>query len=73
MAVLVRLPGGAGRVMGDTTQADIEPLEGPPEVLAEVFRAYARAGIGHLQLVLDPVATASIEALAPVLEALDGA
>jgi len=71
VAVLVRLPGGTGRVMGDTGQGGVVPLEGPPEVLAAAFRAYAAAGVGHLQLVLDPIASISIEALEPVLAALD--
>ena len=55
VAVLVRLPGGTGRVMGDTDPKQaVAPLEGPPEVIAEALRAYAREGIGHVQLVLDP-------------------
>jgi alkanesulfonate monooxygenase SsuD/methylene tetrahydromethanopterin reductase-like flavin-dependent oxidoreductase (luciferase family) len=72
VAVLLRLPGGTGRVMGDTSQAAITPLEGPADAIAESLRAYARAGIGHVQLVLDPITTTSIEALAPVQAALDG-
>jgi alkanesulfonate monooxygenase SsuD/methylene tetrahydromethanopterin reductase-like flavin-dependent oxidoreductase (luciferase family) len=72
VAVLLRLPGGSGRVMGDTSQAAITPLEGPADAMAESLRAYARAGIGHVQLVLDPITATSIEALAPVLAALDG-
>ena len=34
---------------------------------------YAREGIGHVQLVVDPITRASIDALVPVLRALDGA
>jgi probable F420-dependent oxidoreductase len=72
VAVLVRLPGGTGRVMGDTDPKQaVAPLEGPPEVMAEALRAYAREGIGHVQLVVDPITEASVAALAPVLEALD--
>ena len=71
VAVLVRFPGGTGRVQGDSDRPAVAALEGPPDVLAEAFRAYRREGIGHLQLVLDPITPASIEALAPVLEALD--
>ena len=47
------------------------PLAGPPESLAEELRAYAREGIGHVQLVLDPITLASLEEFAPVLELLD--
>ena len=72
VAVLVRLPGGTGRVMGDTDPKQaVAPLEGPPEVMAEALRAYASEGIGHVQLVLDPITEASVAALEPVLEVLD--
>jgi alkanesulfonate monooxygenase SsuD/methylene tetrahydromethanopterin reductase-like flavin-dependent oxidoreductase (luciferase family) len=70
VAVLVRFPGGTGRVQGDSDRPAAPALEGPPEILAEAFRAYGREGIGHLQLVLDPITPASIEALGPALEAL---
>jgi probable F420-dependent oxidoreductase len=71
VAALVRLPGGQGRVQGQVLEEPVAPLEGPPEAIVEAFRAYAAEGIGHLQLVLDPITVGSIEALAPVLEALD--
>jgi probable F420-dependent oxidoreductase len=71
VAVYVQLPGGTGRVMGDQTAVTVRPLTGPPDAMAEAFRAYARAGIGHVQLVLDPIVASSIEALGPVMEALD--
>ena len=69
--VLVRLQGGIGRYQGSGEGARTSPWEGSPEELAEALRGYARAGIAHLQLVLDPITTDSIEALAPMLEALD--
>ena len=71
VAVLVRLPEGRGRIMGDYVQVTHRPLMGPPDVIAEELRAYAREGIGSVQLVVDPITRASVEALAPVLEALD--
>ncbi len=73
VAVQVRMPGGGGRVQGDFADAGVPPLEGPPELMAEELRAYAREGIGHVQLVLDPINLGSIEAFAPVLELLDHA
>jgi alkanesulfonate monooxygenase SsuD/methylene tetrahydromethanopterin reductase-like flavin-dependent oxidoreductase (luciferase family) len=73
VAVFVRFPSGTGRVMGDDSATTIAPLEGPPEAMANALRAYAREGIGHVQLVLDPITTGSIEALAPVLDRLDRA
>ena len=71
VAVLVRLRGGTGRLQGDASQAQIPPVEGEPETIAETLRGFAAEGIGHVQLVLDPITRASIEALAPMLEALD--
>lgn len=68
VAVQVRLPGGRGRIQGSYATAAPPPLEGDPDHMAEVLRAYAREGIGHVQLVLDPIDRASIEAFAPVLE-----
>ena len=47
-------------------------LAGPSERLAEELRAYAAAGIGHVQLWLEPNTMESLEAFAPVLELLDG-
>jgi probable F420-dependent oxidoreductase len=73
VAVLVRMPGGTGRVMGDTDPRQaVPPLEGPAEAIAAELRAYAREGIGHVQLVVDPITEASVAALVPVLELLDG-
>jgi alkanesulfonate monooxygenase SsuD/methylene tetrahydromethanopterin reductase-like flavin-dependent oxidoreductase (luciferase family) len=71
MAVLVQLEGGHGRRMGEYTDQESAPLSGPPEAVALELRAYAAAGAAHVQLVLDPITTASIEALGPALEILD--
>jgi probable F420-dependent oxidoreductase len=71
VAVLVKLPGGTGRVQGSYAEAQPVPLEGSPQAMAEVLRAYARAGIAHVQLVIDPITRGSIEAFAPVLAELE--
>ena len=72
VAVQVRMPGGTGRIMGDTDpRMQVVPLSGTPEEIAEGLRGYARAGIGHVQLVVDPITETSVAALAPMLEALD--
>ncbi|MBA3415350.1 MAG: LLM class flavin-dependent oxidoreductase [Chloroflexia bacterium] len=66
VSVLIDLPGAAGR-----------PREQPPFLtgstaeLAETFRGFAREGISHIQVVLDPNSVTGIERLAPVLELLD--
>ncbi len=71
VAVQVRLPGGRGRIAGDAGRPPIPPLEGSPEGIADVLRGFAGEGITHVQLVVDPITLASLDALAPVLEALD--
>ena len=70
-AVLVRLPGGTGRVQGNDADAGPPPLEGSPTEMADTLRAFAAEGIGHVQLVLDPITTDSIRAMAAVLADLD--
>jgi len=72
VTVLVRMPGGKGRRQGDYgSGAAPDALEGSAEVIAEELRAYARAGVQEVQLVVDPITVASVEALAPALELLD--
>ena len=72
VAVLLQLAGGTGRTMGDTSESQqVRPLTGAPDELAAALRAYADAGITEVQLVLDPITADSIEALRPVLAALD--
>jgi len=70
-ALLVAMPGAVGRTAGDATDRDAHPLSGTPEELAAALRTFAAAGIGHVQLVLDPNTIESVEAFAPVLERLD--
>jgi alkanesulfonate monooxygenase SsuD/methylene tetrahydromethanopterin reductase-like flavin-dependent oxidoreductase (luciferase family) len=72
VAVLVELAGGAGRLQGAYSEEAPAPLTGSPIEMAEVLRAYAAEGIGHVQLVVDPITVASIRALEPVLGELDG-
>jgi probable F420-dependent oxidoreductase len=71
VAVLVALKGGGGRIQGDRKNRIYEAARGSTEELAELLRAYAREGISHVQIVLDPITRASIEEFAPVLDLLD--
>ena len=71
MAVFVRLPGGAGRLQGVSADAAIPPIDGDPAALADALRGFAREGIAHVQLVLDPITLDAIRAVAPVLAELD--
>lgn len=70
-AILVQLPDGAGRSVMHSEDAGTQPLRGEPEAMAEALRKFADIGISHVQLVMDPITTESIEAFAPVLEILD--
>ncbi len=67
---LVRMAGAAGRLSASRTAEHL--LDGQtPSALAAELTAYAEMGIGHVQLVLDPITPRSIAALAPVLDLLD--
>ncbi len=72
VAVLIQFPGGTGRIQGSYAEAPPPPLEGSPEQMADRMRAYAREGVSHIQLVIDPITRGSIEAFTPVLRLLDG-
>ncbi|MEA2622328.1 MAG: hypothetical protein QOH61_1238 [Chloroflexota bacterium] len=67
LALKVSLPGAIGARDADGHA----PLTGTPDELADAFRGYAALGVAELQLVLDPISVAGIEALAPVLQRLE--
>jgi alkanesulfonate monooxygenase SsuD/methylene tetrahydromethanopterin reductase-like flavin-dependent oxidoreductase (luciferase family) len=72
VAVQVRMPGGQGRTMGNTTPTQrVVPLEGSPEVIADGLRAYAAVGVSEVQVVLDPIDRPSVVRFAAVLPLLD--
>jgi len=70
-AVLVSLPGGTGRLMGENYNAPVQPVQGDAAEIAAHLAAMAAAGATHLQLVLDPITEASIELVAEALSTLD--
>ncbi len=70
-AVLVALPGGGGRVMGDSSRPPVAPVQGSADDIAGRLAAMAEAGAAHLQLVVDPITQRSIELLADTLAILD--
>lgn len=69
VAVMVRMPEAEGRYYGADDDVPTEAVEADrlPELLVEL----AELGVGHVQLVIDPITTASIEALGPALDRLD--
>ena len=68
-AVLVTLPGGRGRLMGETYDASVTTVT--PDDLGQHIRGLAGAGAMHLQLVLDPITAESIDTIGAVLADLD--
>ncbi|MGK5685468.1 LLM class flavin-dependent oxidoreductase [Actinoplanes sp. URMC 104] len=70
-AVLVRLPGGAGRASSYAQTVEAGPVEGTPADIAGHIAAMAGAGAAHVQLVVDPITVESIEWLGEVLAVLD--
>jgi alkanesulfonate monooxygenase SsuD/methylene tetrahydromethanopterin reductase-like flavin-dependent oxidoreductase (luciferase family) len=70
-AVLVQFPGGGGRLMGETYNRPVTPVEGTPSVVADHLRAMAAAGAAEVQLVVDPITRETVEALGEALRLLD--
>lgn len=68
-AALVQLEGGTGRRAG-TERPVTPPITGTSDDIAAALHALHEAGMGHIQLVVDPITTRSVESLAPVLEML---
>jgi alkanesulfonate monooxygenase SsuD/methylene tetrahydromethanopterin reductase-like flavin-dependent oxidoreductase (luciferase family) len=71
VALFVAFPDAVGRSMGDRTAPDVGPLSHEPAALADALRTFAAEGVGHVQLVLDPITADSIGRLAPALALLD--
>jgi hypothetical protein len=69
--VLVGLPGGSGRLMGENSKPPVRPVRGSAEDIAAHITAMAEAGAEHLQLVVDPITQDSVERLADTLAVLD--
>jgi alkanesulfonate monooxygenase SsuD/methylene tetrahydromethanopterin reductase-like flavin-dependent oxidoreductase (luciferase family) len=72
LALLVGFPGRKGRSIGDLKAPEITPIPGDPATLATTLRDFAAEGVGHVQLVLDPINVETISALAPVVAELRG-
>ena len=70
-AVLVQLPDGGGRLMGETYNRPVAPVVGTPQAIAAHVVAMAEAGASHVQLVLDPITEQSIEVVGEALALLD--
>jgi probable F420-dependent oxidoreductase len=71
VTILVQLTDGKGRRSGGEIGPRAQPVSGSPADIAGAIAAYAGVGVGHVQLVLDPITIESVEECAPVLELLD--
>ncbi|MEA2530036.1 MAG: hypothetical protein QOG89_1680 [Thermomicrobiales bacterium] len=60
---------GADRVRA--TRANLNPIEGSPDALADSLRRFAAAGTDHVHVQLDPETIEGIDAFADVLAILD--
>jgi alkanesulfonate monooxygenase SsuD/methylene tetrahydromethanopterin reductase-like flavin-dependent oxidoreductase (luciferase family) len=69
VALAIQLPGATG--MRDFDRFEAPPLVGSTAEIVAELHALAAEGIGHVQLVLDPITPTGIAQLAPILEALD--
>ncbi len=66
-AVYVQLSRGEGRSAGSPEKSQAEPIAGSHEEIASELTAFADVGIGHLQVVLDPIDAAGVEELAEIV------
>lgn len=71
VALFIRFPDGQGRQLGDLSGPDVPAIDGDPATVAATLRAFAAEGVGHVQLVLDPITVETVAALAPALRLLD--
>jgi alkanesulfonate monooxygenase SsuD/methylene tetrahydromethanopterin reductase-like flavin-dependent oxidoreductase (luciferase family) len=71
VALFVTFDDPAGRALGARPTPEEPPIAGDPAALVPALRGFAAEGVGHVQLVLDPITLDSIAALEPTLAALD--
>lgn len=69
-AVYVQLSRGAGRLTGSGEKPQTPPISGSGEEIASELGAIADAGIGHIQVVLDPIDARAVEELAEIVNPL---
>ncbi len=72
LVVFVRAPGGSyGMRQGQPDRASSLAIEGDREMIARHLGELARLGVDHVQLVVDPITSESIDWLGGVLAVLD--
>jgi alkanesulfonate monooxygenase SsuD/methylene tetrahydromethanopterin reductase-like flavin-dependent oxidoreductase (luciferase family) len=66
-AVYVQLARGSGRRAGSIEKQGAMPITGSDEDIASRLREFEEAGVGHIQVVLDPIDAAGVEELARIV------
>jgi len=72
LALLVAFPGAEEQSRAGRTEPEVSPIPGDPDLLAATLRAFSDEGVGHVQLVLNPINAETIGRLAPALAKLRG-
>lgn len=65
-AVYVQLGRGSGRMAGSSEKQDSPPITGSHEEIAAELSAFADVGLGHVQVVLDPIDAPGVEELGEI-------
>jgi alkanesulfonate monooxygenase SsuD/methylene tetrahydromethanopterin reductase-like flavin-dependent oxidoreductase (luciferase family) len=71
VAVYIRLPAGTGRITGLGVIESDTAHTGSRQDLASLLGEYAAVGVEHVQLVLDPIDSSSVEEMGEVLRLID--
>jgi len=66
-AIYVQLSRGEGRVAGSEDRPKAGPITGSHDEMATRIAAFAEGGMGHIQVVLDPIDAAGVEELAKIV------
>jgi alkanesulfonate monooxygenase SsuD/methylene tetrahydromethanopterin reductase-like flavin-dependent oxidoreductase (luciferase family) len=72
LALLVAFPGAKERSLVKVNEPEMTPIPSDPDLLAATLGAFADEGVGHVQLVLNPINAETIAGLAPALAKLRG-
>jgi len=65
-AVYVQLDRGSGRMAGNSEKQASPPITGSHEEIAAELSAFAEVGLGHVQVVLDPIDAPGVEELGEI-------
>ena len=66
-AIYVQLEGGTGRRAGSEEKQAGKPITGTREAIAGEIAGFEGAGLGHIQVVLDPIDARAVEELAEIV------